>query len=340
MAQMHQQVCQELGRDLRWADFLRAPTISALAALLDGPGTPGADTLTWRGFQYAYRYLNHRATPESIPLVLITGAFQGMYAMPRFEHLLRPLGNMLMADLPGSGCADNLSSDHGFDFLADCLNHLLEKLGIPRINLVGVSYGGSIAYEFAQRWPGRINRLALAGTVNSFPTYIAASRGASTRVLAQGRLEPFVDQIVEATMCLDPDIVIRNRESTRTLLRKILRETTPGEATRYIDVQNRVLAVRNPQDRVFDRPTLVFTGEHDHLTPPSLVRDLAATIPGALYTSFNDADHLVPMECPEEMADLLIRFFTDQNFDNLPYCSPVEQPSSGFGCSTGRLLTA
>jgi hypothetical protein len=64
-----------------------------------------------------------------------------------------------------------------------------------------------------------------------------------------------------------------------------------------------------------------------------LVRELAATIPGALFTSFKDADHLVSMECADEMADLLIRFFTDQPLDNLPYCHPVEQPLS-------RLMTA
>lgn len=229
MAQMHQQVGQELGRDLPWADVIRARTVSALAALLDRPGAIAADTLSWRGFRYAYRYLKHRRAPESVPLVLITGAFQGMYAMPRLEHLLRPLGNMLMADLPGSGCADSLSGDYGFDFLADCLNHLLDELGILRINLVGVSYGGSIAYEFAQRWPDRINRLAMAGTVNAFPSYVTAARGTSTRTLQQGRIEPYVDHIVEATMRLDPDIVIRNRETTRGLLEKVLRESTrPG----------------------------------------------------------------------------------------------------------------
>jgi pimeloyl-ACP methyl ester carboxylesterase len=224
-----------------------------------------------------------------------------------------------MADLPGCGCADSLSSDYGFDFLADCLNHLLDELSIPRINLVGVSYGGSIAYEFAHRWPDRVNRLAMSGTVNSFPSYITAGRGTSTRVLQQGRIEPYVDQVVEATMCLDPHTVIRNRETTRGLLEKILRESTPADVARYLDVQNRVLApIRNAQGRVFDRPTLVFTGEHDVLTPPSYVRDLAATIPGALFTTFRDADHLVPMECPEEMADLLIRFFTDQSLDISP----------------------
>lgn len=39
-----------------------------------------------------------------------------MYAMPRMEHLLRPLGDTLLADLPGSGAADDLSSEYGFDF--------------------------------------------------------------------------------------------------------------------------------------------------------------------------------------------------------------------------------
>ncbi len=327
MAQMHQRVCQQLGRDLRWSDVLRTRTIRSIAGLAGAPGVPAADTLSWQGITYAYRYLKHRAAPESLPLVLITGAFQGMYSMPRLEHLLRPLGNMILADLPGSGTADDLSSDYGFDFLADCLNHLLDELAIPRINLVGVSYGGSIAYEFAHRWPDRINRLAMAGAAHSFPAEVLAGREASARILEQGRLDRFVDLIVAATMCLKPDVVIRNREATRALMEKILREATPWEAARYLDVQNRVLAPpRKAQASVFHRPTLLFTGEHDVLTPPRYVRKLAATIPGALYTSFKDADHLVPMECPEEMADLLIRFFTGQSLDNLPYCYPIEQP--------------
>ncbi|HEV7830335.1 MAG TPA: alpha/beta fold hydrolase [Pseudonocardiaceae bacterium] len=329
MAQMHQLICQELARDLRWADVLRTRTISAIAALLDSPNAGTADTLTWQGIKYTYRYLKHRPAPQPVPLVLISGAFQGMYAMPRIEHLLRPLGDMILADLPGSGSADDLSSDYGFDFLADCLSHLLDELDVSRVNLLGVSYGGSIAYEFAHRWPHRINRLALVGAATSFPADISARRADSTWILEQGRLDRFADHIVEATMCLNPDIVIRNRETTRILMEKILRESTPWEAARYLDVQNRVLApARNPQDGVFDRPTLVFTGEHDVLTPPSFVRDLAATIPGAIFTSFKDADHLVPMERPEEMTDLLIRFFTDQCLDDLPYCYPIEIPQA------------
>ncbi len=312
--------------------MLRTRTISAIAALLDGPNTEDADMITWQGIKYTYRYLKHWKAPQPIPLVLISGAFQGMYAMPRIEHLLRPLGDMIMTDLPGSGSADNLSSDYGFDFLADCLNHLLDELGIPRINLVGVSYGGSIAYEFAHRWPSRINRLALVGAATSLPADLLARRETSTRILQQGQLGSFADHIIEATMCLSPDIVIRNRETTRTLVKKILSESTPREAARYLDVQNRVLArAREPEDGVFDRPALVFTGEHDTLTPPSFVRDLAATIPGARYTSFKEADHLVPMERPEEMADLLTRFFTDQCLDNLPYCYPIETPTPRRG---------
>jgi pimeloyl-ACP methyl ester carboxylesterase len=111
-----------------------------------------------------------------------------------------------------------------------------------------VSYGGSIAYEFAHRWPNRINRLALVGTVTSFPAETPARRVVSTRILEQGRLDSFADYIIEATMCLNPDVVICNRETTRTLVEKILRETTPWEAVRYIDVQNRVLApARKPE---------------------------------------------------------------------------------------------
>jgi acyl carrier protein len=72
MAQMHQQICQEMGRELRWSDVLRVRTIRAIAALVDGPGAHAAGTISWQGINYTYRYLKHRAAPESIPLVLIT----------------------------------------------------------------------------------------------------------------------------------------------------------------------------------------------------------------------------------------------------------------------------
>jgi pimeloyl-ACP methyl ester carboxylesterase len=73
-------------------------------------------------------------------------------------------------------------------------------------------------------------------------------------------------------------------------------------------------------------PTLVFTGEHDSLTPPAMGRALAAELPGAAFTTVRDADHLVHMERIEEFTDLISRFLTDCPIDGLPYCNPLEYP--------------
>jgi hypothetical protein len=43
-------------------------------------------------------------------------------------------------------------------------------------------------------------------------------------------------------------------------------------------------------------------------------------------TSGRGGQNLRRLVRPEEMADLLIRFFTDQSLDNLLYCDPVERP--------------
>ena len=128
-------------------------------------------------------------------------------------------------------------------------------LGIPRINLVGVSYGESITYKFAHRRPDRVNCFAMAGVVNSLPADVLADRQTSDCILEQGRLDRFVDHIVAATRLLRPDVAIRNRVTARMLGEKILCESTFSEAARHFDIQNRILApVCRAQDCIVNQP--------------------------------------------------------------------------------------
>ena len=49
---------------------------------------------------------------------------------------------------------------------ADCLAALMETLGIPRLDVIGISAAGPTALAFAQRYPTKIRRLVLESAVS------------------------------------------------------------------------------------------------------------------------------------------------------------------------------
>ncbi|MBZ4374147.1 alpha/beta fold hydrolase [Corallococcus sp. AS-1-6] len=329
LARLHRGVEALFQREVRWADMLRCRTVKALAELLAGGVAQETRFLTKDGLRFAYRVVAGPERPlTGSPIVIASGAFQDMYAMPKLERLLHPLGSLIMVDLPGSGVADDLPPERGFDFLADCIEHLREHLEVPRLHIVGISYGGSTAYEFAHRYPERVDHLVVVGTSAELPEGSIARFDVNAEVILEGQLESFIQKLVAATMAQDPAHHVREAESTRQLVEKAFHQVTPREARRYTHVQNRLLVTaRDPRHSPMNRPALVFTGEYDPITPPGYVRRLAETIPGALFTTVREADHLVLMERPEEMADLIRRFLQDLDLGGLDYTSAIEQPT-------------
>ena len=90
---------------------------------------------------------------------VIVGALQAA----ALEHRFR----LIVPDLPGSGYSEPLEQ-YSIPELARPLWALLDRLDIPRVNLIGFSLGGAVALEMALQRPGCVQRL---GLINSLATY-------------------------------------------------------------------------------------------------------------------------------------------------------------------------
>ena len=75
---------------------------------------------------------------------------------------------VLAIDLRGHGMSDHPGA-YSFELMRDDVLGLLDQLGLDRVNLLGHSMGGSVAYLIAEKEPGRINRLVLEDTPPPFP---------------------------------------------------------------------------------------------------------------------------------------------------------------------------
>jgi poly(3-hydroxyalkanoate) depolymerase len=101
---------------------------------------------------------------RGVPLVLCNGIGAGLEVLdPLVDHLHRDIP-IVRFDVPGTGGSPNSPLPYGFPYLAWLLGRVLTKLNIPRTDILGLSWGGALAQQFAFQNPRRCRRLVLVST--------------------------------------------------------------------------------------------------------------------------------------------------------------------------------
>lgn len=100
-----------------------------------------------------------------VPLVLCNGVGASLEVLdPLVEHL-DPDTTVVRFDIPGTGGSPNSPLPYGFPYLAVVLGQLLKKLGFNgKVDVLGLSWGGALAQQFAFQNPRRCRRLILVST--------------------------------------------------------------------------------------------------------------------------------------------------------------------------------
>lgn len=273
-------------------------------------------TTRFGGFRFGYRLhtrssarFSNSASMGRTPILFLSGAFQSMDSWKRFVRAFESTGDVLLVDLPGSGCADALPSEYGLDYLTDALRHLLDELRIDRVYLIAASYGSPVAYRFAQREPERVAKLVLAGIMKEIPERRIETVQESVELAISGDTRRLAALACEGLLCQNPDKPIVRRRLARRVLAGGLTAMNREDRHRYI-LNTRRLLLHDPLDldRPPEVPTLVFTGEHDVFTTPDACYEVAMRIPDAYFTTILEADHLFHVERFDVTAELLLRF--------------------------------
>ncbi|AOM39802.1 alpha/beta fold hydrolase [Xenorhabdus hominickii] len=319
---------QHLGKKIDWSDVLRFRTVESLSAFIDSTHRlPPQDKreIEWQGVKYAFRVIGDIYAATAVPKLIIAGGFQDMYSLPHLEYLLKDDSPLIMVDLPGTGSADDIPDGKSFEFLAECIQHILDVLSLQTINLIGISYGGFTALEFTYHWPDRINKAVLIGTAQTQPPHIQDRLNTALRLLSEGKYEESVEKIISSILCLEPGVDILGKDTTYKLLKKTLQESTQHQGERYELLQTRLLKPKKYERADnFNKPILFTTGEYDIITPPENVKVCASIFPRSIFTTIKKSDHLVMVERPDVLADFLIRFFNGKDFTNTGYLNDIE----------------
>jgi 3-oxoadipate enol-lactonase len=250
--------------------------------------------------------LYHEVHGDGPPLLLLAGLPQTVADWFPFASRLAERFRVVALDNRGNGRSDCPEGWYTIPLYVEDAVALLDRLGIERAHVFGLSMGGMIAQELALRHPDRVDRLVLGcthcGGRRAIPPgpEVQAAFGVETRDW-EGRirtLAPF--GLSERFKAAHPD------DFEAFLVRKA-RDAQPYEAYR------RTLGAILRHDS-FDRlpgirhPTLVLTGSDDVVVPVANAELLARTIPGAELGIIPGAGHLFYVEEPDLTLAALHRF--------------------------------
>ncbi|MGW1323565.1 bifunctional 3-oxoadipate enol-lactonase/4-carboxymuconolactone decarboxylase PcaDC [Streptomyces antibioticus] len=205
-------------------------------------------------------------------------------------------------DLPGHGGAPAHPAVSVGD-LADRLLATLDGLGVERFGYAGCALGGAVGVQLALRHPERVASLALIAASPRFGTPDEfRQRGVVVRT---NGLDPIAR--TSPDRWFTAGFAAAQPAITEWAV-QMVRTTDPGcyiaacEALAAFDVRSEL--------GLIGVPTLVLAGSDDQVTGPAEARTLVAGIPDARLAVVPGASHLVPVEQPAAVTDLLVRHFS------------------------------
>ena len=264
--------------------------------------------------------------PEEAPVLVMGPALGATWHM--WDRQIPELSRhwrVLRFDLPGHGGAPAHPAPSVAELAARLLA-TLDMLGIDRFGYAGCSIGGAIGAELALRHPLRVGSLALVsasprfGTADSFRQRGVVVRTNGLDPIARATPERWFTPTFAAAQPAIVDWAVQ-----------MVRTTDPGcyiaacEALAAFDVRSELARI--------GVPTLVLVGSDDQVTGPAEARTLVAGIPDARLAVVPGASHLVPVEQPAAVTDLLVRHFStawqpayDQSTGQMAIVAPPVRP--------------
>lgn len=248
-------------------------------------------------------------------LLLIHGIGGSSDCWRNVVHKLAKRHRVIAVDLLGHGESDKPRGDYSLGAFAVWLRDFLDALCIREVTVVGHSFGGGVALQFAHQHKEYCRRLVLISSGGLGPDLgrllrmlslpgaeialqVLASRPAvevgkalRKRALASGR------DVTRYSETLKGQAALSNRHSRAAFLRT-LRSVVDhrGQAVCALD---RLRA---------DLPTLIIFGDEDRCIPVAHAHSVHGAIPGSELHVIPGVGHQPQVQCPDLVAQLVSDF--------------------------------
>jgi proline iminopeptidase len=275
--------------------------------------------------QLYYREIGHGQ-----PIIVLHGGpdFDHCYLLPHLDRLSTSF-RLIYYDQRGRGkSAENVPPEQ-VSLISEIndLDAIREHFHLDAVTILGHSWGGLLAMEYATRFPHRVSHLILMNTAPVSRDDVAFFRQERSRTAAsdleQMRALSSMPHYQTGDIQADAEYyrlhfkaTIRQPEQLEHVIQRLRMNVTPQD----------ILKARAIEERLYDEtwrldeydlaprlsrlniPTLIIHGDNDFV-PAICAEHIAQAVPGARFVLLNNCGHFSYLECPDDVHREMIAFF-------------------------------
>jgi pimeloyl-ACP methyl ester carboxylesterase len=251
--------------------------------------------------------VRYRVRGDGPPLLMLNGIGAPLEFWRPLEAHLGDL-QTITVDPPGVGYSSTPRCRFSMRQYAGVMDDLLTHLGLPSVNVLGLSLGGLIAQELARRSPQRVEKLVLASTtcgVGSVPVppktwavIVSPMRFLSRRHYEQIAPILYGKEITEDPSLLHEHMAIRER-------------CKPSLRGYYVQLVAASTWSSRLWLRKLEMPVLVITGSADRVVPVANGRMIASAVRDGRLEIIEGGSHVCLLQ-EAHVTSQLIRDFLQE----------------------------
>jgi len=255
---------------------------------------------------------NYHDVGSGFPVLMLHGSGPGVSAWANWRLVMPQLAErarVIAPDMAGFGYTERrLDLRYDMDTWVAQAVGMLDALGIERADLVGNSFGGGLALQVAIRFPHRIRRLVLMGSVgvrfDITPALDAVWGYTPSIETMRGLLDLFA---YDRSLVNDELAKLRYEASIRPGFQESFAAMFPAPRQRWVDA----MASNVDDIKALPHETLVIHGREDKVIPLDTSLTLAQWIPNAQLHVYGKCGHWTQIEHAARFARLVADFLTE-----------------------------
>lgn len=242
------------------------------------------------------------------PVIILNGIMMSTASWQAFIPDLSRVNRVILVDFLDQGKSSRMSEQYTHDIQVRLVDALINELGLSRVTVMGISYGGEIAVQYALYNPARVRRLILFNT--------AARTSKWLKKIGDGWNEAAKTGNGYAYYLTTIPVIYSTRFFEERAEWMDGREKTLTEYFSRKDVLESLIRLTNSSVGydVVERlgeiscPTLVVSGSEDALLPVTEQQLLHEKIKGSVYVTVNGSGHASMYENPSVFVSLVTGF--------------------------------
>jgi 3-oxoadipate enol-lactonase len=256
----------------------------------------------------------YEVSGEGKPILLLNGIMMSTKSWQTFVPSFTENNQLIRVDFFDQGQSDKcINESYTHQIQVDVVEGLIEHLKLEKVSIVGISYGGEIALQYAIRCPKKVDRLVLFNTAGYTNPWL---KDIGRAWIAAGRTrdgEAYYNTAIP--VIYSPQFYESNQawmNNRKNVLIPVFSNPAFLDQVERLTLSSESFDVSNELDKI-EAETLIVSAEEDYLTPIQNQIFLKERIKHAHLVKLPSAGHASMYEKPLLFMTLCLGFINTKD---------------------------